>query len=419
MNQCVGDALSSGVNTSRHFRAPFPEERARYLAHLRSLGWRRSTLIGIAGKLAAFAKRVNVAAGGGVTQAQIEAAADDWMKQSRHRFRQKIGPHKARTKFVGDATRWLRFLGCLREPECSPAPFSNLVSEFTRFLDQERGLSPRTVTMRRVHLLRFLAWFAQQCRPVNDVSVQDVDRFLALPRSHRWSRVTISGFVDSLRSFFRYAAMRKWCAPNIADAIDAPRLYMSEGLHAGPSWTQVRQLIAEIGQERPGDIRNRAIILLLAVYGFRSGEVCRLRLEDLDWERELILLTRTKQPREDQYPLVREVGEAILLYLRRARPLTERREVFIRLLPPFEPMTVSGLGMIVEPRMKSLGMKLPHYGAHALRHACASHLLAEGLSLKEIGDHLGHSDPRSTRMYAKVDLEALREVARFDLGGLL
>jgi integrase len=194
---------------------------------------------------------------------------------------------------------------------------------------------------------------------------------------------------------------------------------MSEGLHAGPSWNQVRQLIAEIGQEKPADIRNRAIMLLLAVYGFRSGEVCRLRLDDLDWERELILLSRTKEPRVDQYPLVREVGEAMLLYLQKARPKTERREVFLRLLPPFEPLTVSGLGMIVEPRLKSLGIKLPHYGAHALRHACASHLLAEGLSLKQIGDHLGHSDPRSTRIYAKVDLEALREVARFDLGGLL
>jgi site-specific recombinase XerD len=225
--------------------------------------------------------------------------------------------------------------------------------------------------------------------------------------------------VASLRSFFRYAGIRKWCAPNIAEAIDAPRLYTLAGLPVGPSWTQVRQLIAGIGQERPADIRNRAIITLLAVYGFRSSEVCRLRLDDLDWERELILLSRTKQRREHQYPLVREVGEAILLYLRKARPQTARREVFLRLVPPFEPLTVPGLGTMVLGRLKSLDIKLPHYGPHALRHACASHLLAEGLSLKEIGDHLGHSDPRSTRMYAKVDLEGLREVARFDLGGLL
>jgi site-specific recombinase XerD len=103
----------------------------------------------------------------------------------------------------------------------------------------------------------------------------------------------------------------------------------------------------------------------------------------------------------------------------KARPKTGHREVFLRLLPPFAPLTVAGLGCMVQLRLRRADLKLPHYGPHALRHACASHLLAEGLSLKEIGDHLGHADPRSTRMYAKVDLEGLREVARFDLGGVL
>jgi site-specific recombinase XerD len=181
----------------------------------------------------------------------------------------------------------------------------------------------------------------------------------------------------------------------------------------------VKQLIASFGQEKPADLRNRAIIMLLAIYGFRSSEVRNLRLDDLDWERERILLTRTKQPRQYQYPLVREVAEAILLYLYQARPKTDRREVFLRLVPPFEPLTAAGLGTMVHLRLQALNLKLPHTGPHALRHACASHLLAEGLSLKEIGDQLGHRDLRATRIYAKVDLKGLREVARFDLGGLL
>src|SRR5207237_10350810 len=224
-------------------------------------------------------------------------------------------------------------------------------------------------------------WFEEQHRPLSKVTILDVERYLALPRSRPWSRVTIAGCVASLRSFFRYAGVKKWCAPNIGEAIDAPRLYTLEGLPAGPSWTQVKQLIAGIGQQQPGDIRNRAIIMMLAVYGFRSSEVCRLRLDDLDWERELILLSRTKQRLEHQYPLVREVGEAILLYLRKARPQTDRREVFLRLLPPFDPLTVPGLGTMVHTRLKSLNLKLPHYGPHAFRHACASLRLAAGLSL--------------------------------------
>ena len=69
--------------------------------------------------------------------------------------------------------------------------------------------------------------------------------------------------------------------------------------------------------------------------------------------------------------------------------------------------------------LHALGVTLPHYGPHALRHACATHLLAQGLSLKEIGDHLGHQSPQTTRIYAKVDLAGLRAVGDFDLEGLL
>ncbi len=418
MNECVQDVFSGRMNTPYYLDSPFVEERARYLAHLLERGWALETVIGAAGKLVSFAKRVDITAAGGVTAAQIEAAADDWMKQPPHYFRREIGPHRTRKRFVNVATDWLRFLGRLNEPECLPIPYAELVAEFTSFLEHERGQSPATIRRRRGDALSFLAWLEQH-HPLSEATILDVERYLALPRSRPWSRVTVAGCVASLRSFFRYAGTSKWCAPNIGEAIDAPRLYTLAGLPAGPSWTQVRQLITGIGQEQSADIRNRAIITLLAVYGFRSSEVCRLRLDDLDWERELIHLSRTKQRREHQYPLVREVGEAILLYLRKARPQTDRREVFLRLLPPFEPLTVGGLGTMVYLRLKSLNLKLPHYGPHALRHACASHLLAEGLSLKEIGDHLGHSDPRSTRMYAKVDLEGLREVARFDLGGLL
>jgi len=419
MNHRLEDVFSGRLNTSYHRHGPFAEERAHYLQHLRERGWKRATVIGTACKLAAFAARVDVDCKGGVTAAQIEAAANDWMKQPGHRFRRVIGPRKARTKFVSDATNWLRFLGCLRKAECSSSPHADLLAEFEHFLDQERGLSPRTINTRHGHILTFLTWLEQQHRVLNEVTVWDVEQFLAVPRNRPRSRLTVSSYVASLRSFFRYAGVRKWCAPNIGEAIDAPRLYTSERLPAGPSWTEVRQLIIGIGQEKPGDIRDRAIISLLAVYGFRSSEVSRLRLEDLDWEREIILLSRTKQRREHQYPLVREIGDAVLLYLRNVRPQTDRREVFLRLLPPFVPLTVTGLGTMVQLRLKSLGINLPRYGPHALRHACASHLLAEGLSLKEIGDHLGHSDPRSTRVYAKVDLAGLREVARFDLGGLL
>lgn len=86
---------------------------------------------------------------------------------------------------------------------------------------------------------------------------------------------------------------------------------------------------------------------------------------------------------------------------------------------PFRPLSRGGLGQVVYRRLHALGVTLPHYGPHALRHACATHLLAQGLSLKEVGDHLGHQSPQTTRIYAKVDLAGLRTVGDFELEGLL
>lgn len=166
-------------------------------------------------------------------------------------------------------------------------------------------------------------------------------------------------------------------------------------------------------------IRDRAMLLLCAVYGLRNSEVRLLRLEDLDWEHETILVVRPKQRKSQLYPLVQDVGAAILRYLREVRPRTDRREVFLSLRQPYRVVTASGVYSMVRKRQCQLGIKLSHYGPHSLRHACATHLLDQGLSLKEIGDHLGHMCAEATQIYAKVDLAALREVAQMDLHGFL
>jgi integrase/recombinase XerD len=204
----------------------------------------------------------------------------------------------------------------------------------------------------------------------------------------------------------------------LAAAIIAPRRYQHEGLPIGPSWDDVKRLLAAVAGDQPADIRDRALLMLLAVYGLRAGEVTALYLKDFDWEREMLCIPHGKSQRPRTYPLCRPVGDAVLRYLREVRPRSDRREVFLTLVAPFRPLTANSLGRAVYRRFRALGLTLPHYGAHMLRHACASHLLSQGLSLKEIGDHLGHSDPDVTRIYAKVDLAALRAVGDVPLEGL-
>jgi len=199
----------------------------------------------------------------------------------------------------------------------------------------------------------------------------------------------------------------------------APRVFAHESLPVGPSWDDVKRLLAAAEGDRPVDIRDRALLMLLAVYGLRAGEVAALRLQDFDWDREVLNVPHSKSQRPRTYPLCRPVGDAIIRYLREVRPESERREAFLILVAPFRPLVAKTLGRVVERRLHALGLTLPHYGPHVLRHACATHLLSQGLSLKEIGDHLGHRSPETTRIYAKVDLAALRTVADFNLEGLL
>jgi len=122
-------------------------------------------------------------------------------------------------------------------------------------------------------------------------------------------------------------------------------------------------------------------LTLLATYGLRSGEVAGLRLQDVDWDREIISISRPKPRRVQQYPLVRETGEAILRYLQGVRPRCERREIFLTLKPPFRQISPGALYYLVSKRLGVLGIHLPRRGPHSLRHACAGHLMAEGFSL--------------------------------------
>jgi integrase len=184
------------------------------------------------------------------------------------------------------------------------------------------------------------------------------------------------------------------------------------------SWDDVRRLLATANSDSEHDVRDRAILMLLAVYGLRRGEVAALRLDQIDWAARQLRVWRLKRRQPQIYPLVPSVAEALAEYVDIARPKVPYPEVFIRIHAPREPISAAGLYDIVSNRLRSLNIQAAHLGPHALRHACAAKLLTDGLSLKEIGDHLGHRSTSATMTYTKIDLAALREVGDFDLGDL-
>jgi integrase len=146
--------------------------------------------------------------------------------------------------------------------------------------------------------------------------------------------------------------------------------------------------------------------------------VASLRLDQIDQVGKRLHIWRLKRCQPQIYPLVPSVGEALRRYIDDVRPNVAHAEVFIRLQAPRIPILATAIYTIVSQRLHALDIQAAHLGPHALRHSCAAKLLADGLTLKEIGDHLGHRSTSATMTYTKVDLASLRQVGDFDLGGL-
>ena len=276
-----------------------------------------------------------------------------------------------------------------------------------------------TVRSHRYKTTLFLKWFSERRRSLAAVRISDVDDFLIFKGTNGWSRKSARSYADALRSFFRYAEQRGWCKPGIAEGITSPRLYVQEGLPEGPEWKEVQRLLKSVRGNNAAALRARAVLFLLAVYGLRSGEISRLLLSDFDWRSETFTVNHSKRGGAQKYPLQHEVGDAILAYIRKARPRSSCPKSVPHAKPPYRAIGGGALWEITSRRMQAAGIRCRRRGPHSLRHACATHLLEQGASLKEIGDLLGHRDYRSTSIYAKVHLQQLRRVADFDLGGLL
>jgi integrase/recombinase XerD len=402
----------------RYRAAPLVEQRERYLVHLKQVGAKRSTLRKCANDQLSLVRLLKLKEGSRVRLSQVEAGTAIWSQPKARRCDRSASP-KARTSFINHAVRWLRFLGWLDESERKHHPHHAKVALFEKWLRQERGLSTATVQDYCRAADHFFFWLAESRTPLEAVQMTDIDdAFAAEYKRGAWSRRTIHDYAQRLRAFFLYAEARSLCRTGLAAGIMAPRFIADEIVPKGVKRDDVVRLLASVRGDRPVDKRDRAILLLFVTYGLRAGEVAGLRLDDLDWESEVVRVRCPKPGRTHVWPLSPDVGNAILRYIREARPTGRGRSLFFTSHAPIRPVGRKTLGKIVHDRLAGIDIVTGRRGTHALRHAAAQHLLDQGMSMKVIGDFLGHRDPSSTAIYAKVNLAALREVATLDLEGL-
>jgi len=402
----------------RQEEAPLLEEREVFLKHLLQEGTSLAAARSVAWQLLNVIRLLRLTQLRDVWVDEIERAGQRWSRQQRsnpfaHSYKHSAG------FFIYVAKKWLRFAGVLKQSVIPRMRFADEIDSFVSWVTEERGLSMLTVRSHRHKISLFLKWFSERQHSLTAVRLRDVDDFLISKEATGWSRKSACGYASSLRTFFCYAELHGWCKPGIAKAITSPTLYTLEGLPEGPKWNEVQRLLEAVRGNSTAAVRARAVLYLLAVYGLRSGEICRLLLRDFDWRSETFTVNHSKRGGVQKYPLQREVGDAILAYIRKVRPRSSCPNLFLTLKPPYRAIGGSALWKITNRSMQAAGIRCRRRGPHCLRHACATHLLEQGATLKVIGDLLGHRDSNSTRIYAKVHLEQLRRVADFDLGGLL
>ena len=400
-----------------HRNAPYAKEREQYLYHCQQQGYSHATILLYARELLWVAQKLSVYPSLQITISQIEAVANDWQQREQY-CGHKLNAIWTSTRFIQVAKAWLRYLGFIKK-NAEPTPFSEYLSEFIIWMKDERGLAITTIGHREGSIRQFLRWYGTKGKSFKSIVLSDIDAFLAKGTKNGWCRHSVRNMAMTLRAFFRFSAMRGWCPPKLAESIHGPRIFALEALPIGPSWPDVQRLLANVNTDQPCDIRNRAIFMLLSIYGFRESEVIQLRLDDIDWIHDLLHMFRAKRQSAQTFPLLPTVGNAIIKYLQEVRPGSNCRQLFLTLLPPYRPLSRGAIYSLTQRKFKALSIHATHNGPHSLRHACAAHLVSKGLSFKVIGDQLGHRSTMATRIYAKVDLPTLRKVASFDLGDLL
>jgi integrase len=188
-------------------------------------------------------------------------------------------------------------------------------------------------------------------------------------------------------------------------------VYRQEQLPRALPWESVRALLASIDRTTALGQRDYAMLLPIATYGLRASEVVALTLDHIDWRRDELRVPRRKVDGVLLLPLTPEVGAALLDYIRRGRPADPSRVVFLRVRPPAGVLKATAVIEVFQAHARRSGLGIPFHGPHCLRHSLAVRLLREGVSLKAIGDVLGHRGVESTCVYLRLATDDLRDVA--------
>ncbi len=339
----------------------------------------------------------------------------DLDRESVERFfrdRREIGHTKLISVRAADPMlRYLRGLGFIADtrPPVLHDPVEELLARYQRYLVLERGLLTESARGYAVNVRPFLEGLTGPTGIELDRLDGPAVVAFAVAACPQQTRSSAKRTTKALRSLLRFLHAEGYVERSLVHAVPAAAGWRLASLPKRLETEEVQQLLEACDRSTVLGRRDFAVMMLLARLGLRVSEVAALSLDDIDWRAGEIVV-RGKHGHCDRLPLPADVGEAIVAYLQDGRPQDALgRTVFVRVRAPHRTLTGSGVGKLVNDAAARVGLRIY---AHQLRHTVASEMLRAGASLPEIGQVLRHRHPETTAIYAKIDRDALRQIAR-------
>ncbi|MCY1198773.1 Tyrosine recombinase XerD [compost metagenome] len=293
-----------------------------------------------------------------------------------------------------------------------PSKLQHWLDDFDRHLSQVVGLASSSRRQYCFYVRRFLAQYGEatalaQWMPRAEWLSAFVCQEAA--RLHGHSRKKPG---NALRAWLKYLVFCGTAGSELKDAIPAMPHWKYASLPVRLTADQIERVLGASLDGGVHELRNRAMLVILARMGLRARELTQLMLDDFDWSAGCMRIRPGKTHRERCLPLPHDVGEALSAYLLRERPRSSCRAVFLSTREPYGPILDSSVvSRTVRRAMNRAGVVGIPAAAHALRHTAATQMVCGGASFKEVADVLGHASLATTAIYAKLDLATLAQVA--------
>ena len=315
----------------------------------------------------------------------------------------------------------LREDGCIARPRpLVPPAIHDELERFDAHLDEVCGLAPATRASRRMWVAKFLIdRFGGNRVELSRIKPSDILDFMVRP-SNRYTPGTARVVACALRSYLRFRSLScgDWIEPLLA-AVPTIAQWPLATLPGFLTSGEVDSFLSAFDRRSVSGKRGYAMARCMLDMALRAGEVAAIQLDDLDWRAGTLNIRRGESRRADVLPLPVPTGRAIVDYLRRARPQSTNRALFLRHQAPFDaPIAAEFVRGAVRRALARCGLADRFTGSHVLRHTAAMRMRSGGASLKEIADVLRHRNLDTTTIYSKVDLPRLAAVSMPWPGGL-